>query len=277
MPKIFCVSDIHGHLTQLEEALGRIRTKAAEGDRLIFLGDYIDNGPDSGGVLRRLFELQKTYGPQRVIVLRGNHEEMLLEWLNIFARPSDRPQDEYGCPLWSGWLDSDEDLQTFRTLVSQPQWDFFQKVTPTLSEESLNICAARMVLEHNQELIAWLESLPYYYESDYQIFVHAGIDEETGEYWRLGTSERTFIWKYPAAFGAFSKDIIAGHISTASLSGDRDFHGIFWDGASHYFCDGTVQISGKLPVLVCDTQAGKCSSLDGEMRSRCTHIRTQKA
>ncbi len=55
MPKIFSISDIHGHLAELEEALGRIKSKAAEGDKLILLGDYIDRGPDSGGVLRRGF------------------------------------------------------------------------------------------------------------------------------------------------------------------------------------------------------------------------------
>ena len=109
MPKIFCVSDIHAHLDALEEALGRVKEKASEGDRLIFLGDYIDNGPDSGGVLRRIFELQKAYGPERVIVLRGNHEEMLLEWLDTFAGPAACRRDEYGWPLWSDWLDGDED------------------------------------------------------------------------------------------------------------------------------------------------------------------------
>lgn len=274
MPKIFCVSDIHGHLTQLEEALGRIRTKAAEGDRLIFLGDYIDNGPDSGGVLRRLFELQKTYGPQRVIVLRGNHEEMLLEWLRIFSGPSEYRQDEYGWPLWSGWLEADPELQTFRTLVSQSQWDFFQQVTPTLGEESLNVTAAKMVLEHDRELIRWLWELPYYYETERQIFVHAGVDEEAGENWSIASPERTFVWKFPASRGPFLKDVIAGHLSTATLSGDRDFHDVYWDGASHYYIDGTVYVSKRLPVLVYDMQTGKYSSLDGDIKS--AHTWTQE-
>lgn len=268
MPKIFCISDIHGHLDALEEALSRIKAKAFECDRLILLGDYIDNGPDSGGVLRRVFELQKTYGPERVIALRGNHEEMLLEWLDIFAGPSECQRDEYGWPLWSDWLDGDEDLQTLQSLITEPQLAFFRQVMPTLSEESLNITAAKMVLENNRELIRWLRELPYFYETDTQIFVHAGIDEEAGDWWREGTPESTFVAKYPATFGPFQKDIIAGHIGTASLSGDQDFYDIYWDGASHYYIDGTVHVSKRLPVLMYDGQTGKYTSLGGGLLSK---------
>ncbi len=263
MPKIFCVSDIHAHLDALEEALGRVKEKASEGDRLIFLGDYIDNGPDSGGVLRRIFELQKAYGPERVIVLRGNHEEMLLEWLDTFAGPAACRRDEYGWPLWSDWLDGDEDLQTLRSLIAESQFASFRSVMPDLSKENLNITAAKMVLENDRELIRWLRRLPYFYETETQIFVHAGIDEEAGDWWREGTPESTFAAKYPAAFGPFPKDIIAGHIGTASLSGDQDFHDIYWDGASHYYIDGTVYVSKCLPVLMYDEETGTYTSLSG--------------
>lgn len=263
MAKIFCISDIHGHLAELEEALERIKDKASEGDRLILLGDYIDRGPDSGGVLRRVFGLQKAYGPERVIVLRGNHEEMLLEWLDTFARLEVDWQD--GCePLsWDDWLDPGN---ACRSLMTDAQWASFRQAMPTLSEESLNITAANMVLESNRELIAWLRALPYYYETERQIFVHAGVDEETGEHWRLATPEHTFAWKFPASKGPFLKDVIAGHIGTYSISGDRSFHDVYWDGASHYYIDGTVYVSGRLPVLMYDEKTGKYTSLGGAQR-----------
>ena len=52
-------------------------------------------------------------------------------------------------------------------------------------------------------------------------------------------------------------DIIAGHIATSKISGDEDFHGVYYDGASHYYIDGTVVESGKIPVLAYDEKSGK--------------------
>lgn len=268
MSKIFCISDIHGHLTELEEALARIKGEAVEDGRLILLGDYMDNGPDSGGVLRRLFELQKAYGSERIIVLRGNHEEEFLNWLNAYAGSGTSQPDEYGLTPWSGWLDVDTDFQTLRTLITSTQWDFFRQVMPTLSEDTLNLTAAKMVLENNRELIGWLRALPYFYETDKQIFVHAGIDEEAGEFWPWATPESSFVGKFPVSKGPFYKDIIAGHIGTYSISGDPGFHDIYWDGANHYYIDGTVYVSGCLPVLMYDEETGKYTSLSDVIRSR---------
>ncbi len=51
----------------------------AAGDRLVLLGDYVDRGPDSAGVLRQLLALRERLPD--LVALRGNHEEMLLSWL----------------------------------------------------------------------------------------------------------------------------------------------------------------------------------------------------
>jgi len=68
--KYIAIGDIHGCLAQLEEIL--VQARAYPGHGLVFLGDYIDRGPDSEGVVRRLRGLEATF-------LLGNHEEMLLE------------------------------------------------------------------------------------------------------------------------------------------------------------------------------------------------------
>lgn len=102
----------------------------------------------------------------------------------------------------------------------------------------------------------WLRRLPYLHETETQVFVHAGIDEEAGEYWRWGADNGSLCEKYPPTFGTFEKDIVAGHVGTAQISGDADFHGVFWDGASHYFIDGTTEVSGQLPVLRYDCGTG---------------------
>ena len=246
---LFAMSDIHGYYPEMTARINQILPGVADGtDQLILLGDYIDYGPRAGRTLQFIYNLQKDH-PGNVIVLRGNHEEMFLEWLDTYTGPHAGEPDESGMIPWNDWLMTDPDFQTFRTLVTAPQWEFFTQVMKTLSEDSLNMEAAKMVLESNRELISWLRELPYYYETETQIFVHAGIDEETRDWWKQATPECTFVGKYPATTGTFYKDIIAGHVSTATLAGDRDFHDIFYDGQSHYYIDGTVNASGQIPVL----------------------------
>ena len=106
-----------------------------------------------------------------------------------------------------------------------------------------------MLLEDAGELLAWMRHFPYYYETERQILVHAGIAEWAGEDWLCVTSEELMVGKTTASRGNFYKDVIAGHISTAKISGDRTYDGIWSDGCSHYYLDGTTWRSGKIPVL----------------------------
>lgn len=71
--RTLAIGDIHGCLTALDALLAAVAP--ASGDRLITLGDYVDRGPDSRGVLERLIGL---YDAGRLIPLRGNHDEMMM-------------------------------------------------------------------------------------------------------------------------------------------------------------------------------------------------------
>jgi len=73
MPRTLAIGDIHGCLTALDTLLGFVQP--TEEDTIIFLGDYVDRGPDTKGVLDRLIELKNT---GRAIFIRGNHEIMML-------------------------------------------------------------------------------------------------------------------------------------------------------------------------------------------------------
>lgn len=107
----------------------------------------------------------------------------------------------------------------------------------------------------------WLKNLPTYWKTPIQVFVHAGIDEDAQEYWEQGTSEDVMLNKFPATTGPFPIDIIAGHIGTYALAGDPNFHDIYFDGSSHYFIDGTVEVSGRIPVLTYDPTTGRYGSI----------------
>jgi serine/threonine protein phosphatase 1 len=73
MPRTLAIGDIHGSLAAFDALLGAIRLTA--GDHLVLLGDYVDRGPDSKGVIQRIIQLRKT---RRVTAIMGNHEEMML-------------------------------------------------------------------------------------------------------------------------------------------------------------------------------------------------------
>ena len=108
--------------------------------------------------------------------------------------------------------------------------------------------------------ISWMENLPRYFKAGNTIFVHAGIDEEAGDLWEWGTGEEIYVGKYPAETGkieGLDMKVVAGHIGTAEISGDPDFHDIYYDGQSHYYIDGTVLDSCIIPVLLVDTEEDK--------------------
>ena len=252
---IYAMSDIHGFTDLFQRNLKRIDLSGE--NRLVLLGDYIDHGPESGKTLRLVIETQKRYGVEKVIAIRGNHEEAFLDWLDAWSGPNAGKPDENGIVPWSGWLCTDPDYGALRAFVTEKQWESFQQIVQTASEDALNIEAARMVLSSNGDLIPWLRGLPYFYETERQIFVHAGIDEASGDRWRYSTPKSVFLDKHPASAGSFYKDIIGGHLSTAHIAGDPDFHGVYHDGQSHYYIDGTVYESGRIPILVYDETDGK--------------------
>lgn len=103
--------------------------------------------------------------------------------------------------------------------------------------------------------LRWMETLPLYFAEGNTIFVHAGVDETLGTLWEW-SDETEFTSKYPAELGeipGLAQKVVAGHVGTAELAGDRRFHDIYFDGASHYYIDGTVLDSGVIPVLLVDT------------------------
>jgi len=73
---IYAIGDIHGESEKLRELLDELPLR--EGDELVFLGDYVDRGPNSRAVIEILMELGGQYA---CTFLLGNHESMLLDFL----------------------------------------------------------------------------------------------------------------------------------------------------------------------------------------------------
>ncbi len=251
---IYAMSDIHGCLDALKEKMEQV--ELSPDNRMIFLGDYIDYGPDSGGVLRYLYDLWQREGNDKVVMLKGNHEAMLLEWIDEFKKPVTPLMEEMS---YDSWLKTDGEhrYNAFRTLVTKEQFEYIRETERNLSFARLNHEAVNMVIETSGDLIKWIRSMESFYETDTQIFVHAGVDEEAEEYWKCGTGDDVFLWKFPASFGKFCKTVIAGHVGTGNIARDRSFHEVYYDGASHYYIDGSVYKHGKLLLLAYDENDGK--------------------
>ncbi len=79
--RVYAVGDIHGCSRQLDALLARIAADPAEGISrrfLVFLGDYVDRGPDSKGVIERLLSPPAGF---EATAVRGNHDQTLLDFL----------------------------------------------------------------------------------------------------------------------------------------------------------------------------------------------------
>ena len=92
---IYAVGDVHGRLDLLEPLLDQIRADAARAETesapvLVFVGDYVDRGTASKGVIDTVIDLTRE-GAFEVCALKGNHEEAMLTFL----------QDANFGPTWS--------------------------------------------------------------------------------------------------------------------------------------------------------------------------------
>lgn len=81
--KLFAIGDIHGCPAEVEKMLCYLEDVKglSQEDLVVFMGDYIDRGPDSKGVIDLLLSFQSCY-PQ-TIFLKGNHEDMFLDYLGL--------------------------------------------------------------------------------------------------------------------------------------------------------------------------------------------------
>ena len=112
--------------------------------------------------------------------------------------------------------------------------------------------------KRDKKCLDFISKLDLYYNyKDEVVFCHAGVDEEAGEIWEAGTAEYVYIGKHPPETGPFCINIVAGHVSAATVANKPKHKGVYYDGYSHYFIDGCTEKSGYVPVLMYDTKKKK--------------------
>lgn len=164
---LFVIGDIHGCHDQLETLLDKIWQTEGYDAHIITVGDMIDRGPDSSAVLQRLKALQHVAG-SRLTCLKGNHEQMMLDFL---ANP------EAAGLRWiqAGGLNTLESFQ----------------VTWGGQTNSLIEIAEQLCEKLGSDLLAWLEALPTFWEEKNVGVVHAGADPNKP---LDAQSEHSLIW-----------------------------------------------------------------------------------
>ena len=140
------VGDIHGRADLLARVLAR------PGPPLVCVGDYIDRGPDSAGVLRMLAARPD------VTCLMGNHEEMLLNFLEA---------PDLAGPRWL----HNGGVETLASFGVSPAPD-------PRSGSALSATAQTLRAAMGETLLDWLRNLPSIWRSGNVAVVHAGADPD---------------------------------------------------------------------------------------------------
>jgi len=151
--RVYAVGDIHGCLSELDSLLATILNDAVGyyGERqLVFLGDYVDRGPDSKGVLNRLLAPAEGFNAHYIL---GNHDQTLLDFLE---NPS----------LFRDWRDfgGRETLMSYG--VTPPRFD---------NEEAYSQARDKLRSAMPQSHLDFLRSLQYSVTIGSYHFVHAGV------------------------------------------------------------------------------------------------------
>lgn len=186
-------SDIHGRLDLFDALLRKVGF--GDGDILIVVGDMIDKGPDSLGVLRRLMELSRTH---RVICLAGNVDSRVVRSVDN----TESTADAEGL-LW--YLHAISGL----SIVSQAAAECS---LPIDSAEEL-LRALPVIREHLAEELDYLRSFPTVVETENFIFVHGGLPTDKRE--EFCNFDADAFMKYDAFAErtpfAFDKYVVVGH------------------------------------------------------------------
>jgi len=156
MQPIYVIPDIHGHKTSLDNALALIEADGGRDARIVFLGDYIDRGPDSRAVIETL--IQGHADGRDWICLCGNHDTYLPRFFDEGEVYTSKGHPDL--PWWAKRLGGDATLASYGISVEG-------KTDAQILEET----RAKVPRSHRDFLV----NRALYHQEPGLIFVHAGL------------------------------------------------------------------------------------------------------
>jgi serine/threonine protein phosphatase 1 len=202
--RTFAFGDIHGDLDALDAVLGKL-PPLTRADTLVFLGDYLDRGPDSRGVIERIRRDLPKRVPAKIVALRGNHED---GWLRVVAGG----WPEFVLPPTNGCLAT---YRSFQRGESAPT-DLEEVPSP----EELEVIQTGEFFP--DDILTWMDNLPHHYEDEHAIYVHAGLVENPAGGWlhpKDTPIQAQLLWVRTMKFFREyqGKRVVIGHTSTDHL------------------------------------------------------------
>ncbi|MEM9756978.1 MAG: metallophosphoesterase [Pseudomonadota bacterium] len=195
----YVVGDLHGRADLLEPLLRTIDADiakiAAVSPHLVFVGNYIDHGPDSARLLTRLSAMTVEY-PDNVVCLMGNHERMLLDFLADPGRRGAR------------WL-RNGGAATLRSFGVEPPPD-------GAGGDGYDACAKALLAVLPKPLWEWIGARPLIWNTGNLWAVHAAADPERE---MAAQSARVLLWGHPDFAYVARRDgawVVHGHTEVAS-------------------------------------------------------------
>ena len=193
---IFAIGDIHGCLKQLaylQDKIFNYPSYKKESDLIIYLGDYIDRGPNAKGVINRILELQKE--KVNSIFLMGNHEQIMIDF--VFNKINN-------LRYWLN-LGADQTFKSYEIEIAEFIKDGFED---DKMDKLRNVLLNKLSNEH----IHFLKNLKLSYSIGKYLFVHAGINPKKA---LKDQDKKDFLWSRSDQFFdknfKFEKIIVHGH------------------------------------------------------------------
>jgi len=148
MSKTWVIPDIHGCANTLQTLL-EIQIKPNKNDHLIFVGDYIDRGPDSKRVIDIIMDLQKK--EYHITTLMGNHED-------------------YCIKAWEEDVNKKNIFGIHSKGKTQKEWERYG------GKQTMQSFDAKSPKEISKKYIEWMRQLDYYIVLEKFVVVHAGLN-----------------------------------------------------------------------------------------------------
>ncbi len=184
--RLIAVSDLHGNLELLRRLLEKVQF--GERDLLLFVGDYVERGPQNAATLDYVMELAQK---PNVFCLAGNFERFLPDLMDKGYEHFEKYCKNRPTNLWLDWAAE-------LGLEGYPEAEYNSRVAA--------------VKEHSKARLDWMRGLPAVLETNRILFVHAGVEER--EDWQNGevgntTRNQTFLQNGRNLTG---KWVVVGHM-----------------------------------------------------------------